>query len=142
MKRFDATVAGVVLIFALAYLDAAWEGTVIAATVVIGPFLTAIFASVRNTALVAGFAVLSAILSGGYNDNYGTTDYFVRLGATIAGRGASRSSPPARCAGSRPTRSGSRSCAARPSSPTPRAASPRWSTASASCWCPRSPTSA
>ena len=85
MKRFDATVAGVVLIFALAYLDAAWEGTVIAATVVIGPFLTAIFASVRNTALVAAFAVLSAILSGGYNDNYGTSDYFVRLAVTIAG---------------------------------------------------------
>jgi PAS domain S-box-containing protein len=85
VRRFDATVAGVVLIFALAYLDAAWEGTVITATVVIGPFLTAIFASVRNTALVAGFAVVSAILSGGYNENYGSTDYFVRLGATIAG---------------------------------------------------------
>jgi PAS domain S-box-containing protein len=85
VKRFDATVAGVVLVFALAYLDAAWEGTVIAATVVIGPFLTAIFASVRNTALVAAFAVLSAVLSGGYNDNYGSTDYFVRLAATIAG---------------------------------------------------------
>ena len=85
MRRFDATVAGVVLVFALAYLDAAWEGTVIAATVVIGPFLTAIFSSTRNTALVAAFAVLSAILSGGYNDNYGTTDYYVRLAATVAG---------------------------------------------------------
>jgi serine phosphatase RsbU (regulator of sigma subunit)/PAS domain-containing protein len=85
VKRFDATVAGVVLIFALAYLDAAWEGTVITATVLIGPFLTAIFAGVRNTALVAAFAVLSAILSGGYNSNYGSTDYFVRLAAVIAG---------------------------------------------------------
>ena len=85
MKRIDATVAGVVLIFALAYLDAAWEDTVIAATVVIGPFLTAIFASTRNTALVAAFAVFSAIVSGGYNDNYGTDDYFLRLGVTIAG---------------------------------------------------------
>jgi PAS domain S-box-containing protein len=85
VKRFDATVAGVVLIFALAYLDAAWEDTVIAATVVIGPFLTAIFASTRNTALVAAFAVVSAILSGGYNDNYGSADYFVRLAVTIIG---------------------------------------------------------
>jgi PAS domain S-box-containing protein len=85
VRRFDATIAGVVLIFALAYLDAAWEGTVITATVVIGPFLTAIFASVRTTALVGAFAVVSAILSGGYNENYGSTDYFVRLGATIAG---------------------------------------------------------
>ena len=47
--------------------------------------MTAIFSSTRNTALVAAFAVLSAILSGGYNDNYGTTDYYVRLAATIAG---------------------------------------------------------
>jgi PAS domain S-box-containing protein len=85
VKPFDATVAGVVLIFALAYLDAAWEDTVIAATVVIGPFLTAIFASTRNTAAVGAFAVVSAILSGGYNDNYGTNDYFVRLAVTIAG---------------------------------------------------------
>ena len=53
MRQLDATIAGVVLIFALAYLDAAWEGTNIAATVVIGPFLTAIFAGRRNTALVA-----------------------------------------------------------------------------------------
>jgi PAS domain S-box-containing protein len=85
VRRIDATVAGVVLIFALAYLDAAWEDTVIASTVVIGPFLTAIFASTRNTALVAAFAVVSAILSGGYNDNYGSDDYFVRLAVTIAG---------------------------------------------------------
>ena len=142
MKRFDATVAGVVLVFALAYLDAAWEGTVIAATVVIGPFLTAIFASTRNTALVAAFAVVSAILSGGYNDNYGTTDYFVRLAATIAGarvRGPrrQRDAPADR-------RPGALRAAARrgASSPTPRAASPRSSTASARCSSPPSPTSA
>jgi PAS domain S-box-containing protein len=85
VKRLDATVAGVLLIFALAYLDAAWEGVTITATVTIGPILTAIFASARNTALVAGFAVVSAVLSGGYNDNYGSDDYFVRLASVIAG---------------------------------------------------------
>ena len=85
MRPLDATIAGVVLVFALAYLDAAWEGTNIAATVVIGPFLTAIFAGRRNTALVAGFAVVSVILSGGYNDNYGSADYFVRVAVVIAG---------------------------------------------------------
>ena len=78
----------------------------IAATVVIGPFLTAIFASTRNTALVAALRGFSAILSGGYNDNYGTTDYFVRLAVMIAG-GASRSSLPARCAGWPPISSAS-----------------------------------
>jgi PAS domain S-box-containing protein len=85
VKRLDATVAGVILVFALAYLDAAWDDTVIAATVVIGPFLTAIFASERNTAAVAGFAVVATVLSGGYNDNYGTSDYFVRLVVVIVG---------------------------------------------------------
>jgi len=84
VRRLDATVA---LVFALAYLDAAWDDTVIAATVVIGPFLTAIFAGTRNTAGVAAFAVVSAVLSGGYNENYGTNDYFVRLAVVVAGGG-------------------------------------------------------
>src|SRR5919198_247107 len=58
---------------------------IVVAPVVIGPFLTAIFAGRRTTALVAAFAVVSAILSGGYNDNYGSSDYFVRLSVVIAG---------------------------------------------------------
>ena len=82
-----ALAVGIALVFALSYLDAAWEEQVIAATVVIAPFLTAMFAGVRQTAAVAAFAVFAATLSGGYNDNYGSTDYFVRLVVVIAGAG-------------------------------------------------------
>ena len=85
MRAHRATVAGFALVFILAYLDAAWDDVVIAATVVLGPFLTAIFARARTTAAVAAFAVLSAILSGGYNANYGTNDYFVRLAVVVTG---------------------------------------------------------
>jgi len=85
VKASTATVAGVALVFVLAYVDAAWDSVVMASTVVIGPFLTAIFASWRATAAVAAFAVASAILSGGYNHNYGTADYVVRIAVVLAG---------------------------------------------------------
>jgi PAS domain S-box-containing protein len=82
---YGAVIQGAALVFILAYVDAAWEGVVLTATVLIGPFLTALFADERRTGAVAAFAVLSAVLSGGYNDNYGTRDYFVRLLVVIAG---------------------------------------------------------
>jgi len=82
VRQLDATIAGVVLIFALAYLDAAWEGTVIAATVVIGPFLTAIFASVRNTALVAGLVTRMVLFPAGALVE---VPLWVRLGAFAGG---------------------------------------------------------
>jgi PAS domain S-box-containing protein len=82
---YGAVILGAALVFILSYLDAAWEGVVLTATVLIGPFLTALFADERRTGAVAAFAVLSAILSGGYNENYGTRDYFVRLLVVIAG---------------------------------------------------------
>ena len=80
-----ATVVGFALVFALSYLDAAWEDQVITSTIVIAPFLTAMWAPARPTAAIAAFAVIAATLSGGYNENYGTTDYFVRLAVVIAG---------------------------------------------------------
>ena len=43
------------------------------------------FAGARQTAAVAVFAVVAGVLSGGYNDNYGSDDYFVRLVVVIAG---------------------------------------------------------
>jgi PAS domain S-box-containing protein len=80
-----ATLVGIVLVFALSYLDAAWDEQNIAATIVIAPFLTAMFAGARQTAAVAAFAIAAGVLSGGYNDNYGANDYFVRLLVVIAG---------------------------------------------------------
>ena len=76
---------GIALVFALSYLDAAWDEQNIAATIVIAPFLTAMFAGARQTAAVAAFAVVACALSGGYNDNYGTDDYFVRLVVIVVG---------------------------------------------------------
>ncbi len=94
---------GAALIFVLSYLDAAWEDVVITATIVIAPFLTALVASARWTAAVAAFAIFAAIVSGGYNDNYGTSDYYVRLMVVIAG--ATFAIAPRRPgAGSSPTR--------------------------------------
>ncbi len=84
-EGLGAVLLGAALIFVLSYLDAAWEGVVITATIVIGPFLTALAASARWTAAVAAFAIFAAVLSGGYNDNYGTSDYYVRLLVVIAG---------------------------------------------------------
>ena len=80
-----ATLVGIALVFALSYLDAAWDEQNIAATIVIAPFLTAMFAGARQTAAVAVFAIVAGVLSGGYNDNYGTNDYFVRLVVVVAG---------------------------------------------------------
>ena len=76
---------GIVLVFALSYLDAAWDEQNIAATIVIAPFLTAMFTGARQTAVVAVFAIVAGVLSGGYNSNYGSNDYFVRLAVVIAG---------------------------------------------------------
>ena len=80
-----ATLVGIALVFALSYLDAAWDEQNIAATIVIAPFLTAMFTGARQTAAVAVFAIVAGALSGGYNDNYGSDDYFVRLVVVIAG---------------------------------------------------------
>jgi PAS domain S-box-containing protein len=82
---YGAVIQGAALVFVLSYLDAAWEDVVITSTVVIGPFLTAIFAGPRATAAVAAFALFAAIVSGGYNDNYGSRDYFVHLLVVFAG---------------------------------------------------------
>ena len=56
------------------------------------------------------FAVVCAILSGGYNDNYGTSDYFVRLAVDDRGRRCSRSRRRGRCGGWPPIRSASACC--------------------------------
>lgn len=84
-QGLGAAAIGIVVIFALSYLDAAWDSQNIAATIVIAPFITAMFASARLTAAVALFSVVAAILSGGYNANYGNSDYFVRLTVVMAG---------------------------------------------------------
>ena len=52
---------------------------------VVAPFLAAMFAGVRQTAIVASAAVLSALLSGSWNDNFGDPGYEVRAAIVIFG---------------------------------------------------------
>src|SRR5215216_4482297 len=83
-RRWAATLAGLALVVGLSALDAAWDDQ-IASTVVIGPFLTALVATVRQTAAVAAAALAAVLLSGLWNDNLGHTDYWVRALVVLAG---------------------------------------------------------
>jgi PAS domain S-box-containing protein len=79
VRRWAAPV-GLAVVVALAALDAHWSETrIITATVVIGPFITALGGSSRDTLAVALAALAVATLSGGWHENYGTQDYLVRL---------------------------------------------------------------
>jgi PAS domain S-box-containing protein len=80
--------AGAALCIALALLDMAWgPERIISATVVIAPFLTAVRGTTRQTAIVAALAVACCVLSGAWNDNFGSIDYLLRVG--VVGAGAS-----------------------------------------------------
>ncbi|HSD76951.1 MAG TPA: SpoIIE family protein phosphatase, partial [Solirubrobacteraceae bacterium] len=60
---------------------------IISATVVIGPLITALFGSPRQTAAVAVAAIAACAVSGAWNDNFGTEDYVVRLLVVVSGAG-------------------------------------------------------
>ena len=83
-ERWGATFAGLALVVGLTILDASWEKSFPSA-VVIGPFLTALLASERQTAAVALAAVASVFLSAIWNDTEIGADYFVRGAVVIAG---------------------------------------------------------
>jgi PAS domain S-box-containing protein len=81
-----ALVPGLAIVAALSGLDADWdEGQVITATVVIGPFVTSLFGSTRQTAIVAVCAIAVAVASGAWNDNWWTDAYVVRLLVVVVG---------------------------------------------------------
>ena len=78
--------AGAALCIALALLDAAWgPERIISATVVIAPFLTAVRGTTRQTAVVGALALACCVLSGVWNDNFGTVDYLLRVAVVAAG---------------------------------------------------------
>jgi PAS domain S-box-containing protein len=83
-RRWAATGVGLAAVAALTILDASWSD-VISATVVVAPFIVAMFADVRQTALVAGASVLSALLSGIWNDNFVDAGYVVRASIVVVG---------------------------------------------------------
>src|SRR3954468_935181 len=79
-------IAGLAVVAGLAVLDANWRG-VISATVVIGPFVTALLGTPRQTVAVAVAAVAACAASGAWNDNFGSDDYLLRLVVVVAGAG-------------------------------------------------------
>ena len=83
-RRWAATAVSLLVVVGLTLLDASWS-EVISATVVVAPFLAAMFAGVRQTAIVAFAAVVSALLSGIWNDNFGDPGYEVRAAIVIFG---------------------------------------------------------
>ena len=83
-ERWGATAGGMVLVVGLSIVDASWEKNFPTA-VVIGPFLTALLASERQTAFVAVSAVASVLLSAIWNDTVIGADYWVRAAVVTTG---------------------------------------------------------
>ena len=83
-ERWGAAAGGLALVLGLTVLDAAWDANFPTA-VVIGPFLAALLATERQTALVALVAIASVFLSPIWNNNEIGADYFVRGGVVVAG---------------------------------------------------------
>ncbi len=77
-RRWLATALALLAVAGLTALDASWSET-ISATVVVAPFIAALFAGVGQTAVVACAAVASALLSGIWNDNFGDAGYVAAL---------------------------------------------------------------
>jgi PAS domain S-box-containing protein len=85
LRSWTATALGLLAVVALSVLDAAWKSQIIASTVVVAPFIAALFASVRQTAAVAVAAVISVLLSGLWNDNFTDAGYELRAAIVIIG---------------------------------------------------------
>ena len=83
-RRWLATGIALLVVVGLTLLDAMWSD-VISATVVVAPFIAAMFAGVRQTAAVAVAASSSALLSGAWNDNFGEAGYEVRAAIVVLG---------------------------------------------------------
>lgn len=79
---------GLALVAALAALDAIWGADrLITGTVVLGPFLTALRGRPRDVVLVGALAIVAAVVSPIWNENFGDPDYVVRALAVATGSG-------------------------------------------------------
>ena len=83
-ERWGATIAGLALVVGLTLLDALWDKH-FPSVVVIGPFLTALRGTERQTAAVGLVAIASVFLSAIWNDTVIGADYFVRGIVVVAG---------------------------------------------------------
>ena len=79
---------GLVVLGGLTAIDAAWASDqILIATVLLAPFVTALWGSVRDTVLVGAATAAVTVASGAWNDNFGSGDYVVRLAVVLAGCG-------------------------------------------------------
>jgi PAS domain S-box-containing protein len=83
-ERWTATIAGAVFVVGLSLVDALWEKNFPSA-VVVGPFITALLASERQTLGVGLLAIASILLSPTWNDGSYGADYWVRAGVVTGG---------------------------------------------------------
>src|SRR3954453_4426905 len=83
-ERWTATVAGLALVVGLTLLDALWDKN-FPSLVIIGPFLTSLRATPRQTAAVAALAAASALLSATWNNSELGADYWLRAAVVVAG---------------------------------------------------------
>ena len=79
---------GLALVAGLTAFDIAWgPERLITATVVLGPFLTALRGRPRDVVVVGAAAIAVSFLSAVWNENFGELDYVVRSLVVIAGSG-------------------------------------------------------
>lgn len=85
-RRWLAPAAGLAVTAVVALIDAALGADVILTTaLILGPFVTALLGSPRQTMMVVVVAVLLAAVSGTWNENAWEVDYFLRWAIVIAG---------------------------------------------------------
>jgi PAS domain S-box-containing protein len=79
---------GAAIVVALTATDAHWgHRRVLISSVVVAPFVAALFGSLRQTTLVAMLATTACAVSGVWNDNFGQTDYVLRMLVVVVGGG-------------------------------------------------------
>ena len=85
-RRWLGVAAGLVTTGVIAVVDASLGSAVIITTaLILGPFVTALLGSPRDTLMMAGLALVLAGLSGFWNHNFWEGDYFLRWVIVAAG---------------------------------------------------------
>src|SRR5215213_2380839 len=79
-----APAAGLAIVCAITAFDTGGRSVVIG-TVVLGAFVTALIGTARQTALVAAVALVCAVISAAWNDNFADAPYLLRALVVAAG---------------------------------------------------------
>ena len=85
-RRAGAVILGLVIASTLAAIDTSeTPHSIVIGTVVLAPFIVSTIAGPRETAFVGGVAVVLAIVSGFWNDNFETGTYVLRASVVLVG---------------------------------------------------------